>query len=931
MRIYAGLLLATTCLLAPAAALAGDEVLYGETPDWVSEATLTAAGIEDGPPELLADWQHRIEHGVVYSYSDRAVRIDNPQALMQENTLNLSWLPDKGDLTIHRLEILRDGEVIDLAEGGADFDVIRREQGLEMQLLDGELTATLPIPGLHVGDVLRVAYTVSTDDQALGEETQVTQYIPSKPWLVGMGRTIVSWPAGEEIFWRAEEHVGLADPVLRDGYRYLTVEFPLEEGADMPLDAPSRYYRPDVLRVGSFSGWNELSRVMAPHYYSAARVEEGGAIAREAAEIMEATADPLERTAMAVRLVQDEISYLLDGLDGGNYLPQTAEETWQQRYGDCKAKSVLLLALLQEMGIEAEPVLVVSQGGDALPQLLPLPADFDHVIVHARIGGADYWLDGTSAGTRLGNIADVPPFYHALPLRPGGADLMPMTQREKAQPNMVMSGEVDHSAGVDFPLLFKVDVRVFGPQSLPIRALVDQNNPDMLRKMASTFNGAGMEGGLISSIDVSYDEAAGAGLISIEGVANSEFVWEDGKLTVGVDQSLSEFDFNPDRARPEWRNIPVATQGPFRTKVEAAMLLPEGGKGFAFAGPTEIDGAYGNTRIVSSSSLSNGTVRSTGEAILTLGEIAAADLPEAKRAARRLESATAELVAPADVTWRWELDDAARREKARPIVAAYDAARDYAEDDDYRPLTSKARFLASIYDYQAALGAYDTLVDEAPSVATLWERASVYESLGRRPDAIADLQSAYDLEPSNGTAFYLAKLLAYDGRADEAFALLDSLPVGEADRISYADARAMVSGLDGDTGSALALLAEEVERKPENSQVLNADCWFRGLFNVALESALGQCTRAVERADNAVAALDSRAMVRYRLGDYDAAIADLDAALALAPGLAPSRYLRGIVRLRNGDPAGREDVETALRMAPELADVYGRHGVKPIS
>src|SRR5690606_38939405 len=121
------------------------------------------------------------------------------------------------------------------------------------------------------------------------------------------------------------------------------------------------------------------------------------------------------------------------------------------------------------------------------------------------------------------------------------------------------------------------------------------------------------------------------------------------------------------------------------------------------------------------------------------------------------------------------------------------------------------------------------------------------------------------------------------------------------------------------------------ERKPENSQVLNADCWFRGLFNVALESALGQCTRAVERADNAVAALDSRAMVRYRLGDYDAAIADLDAALALAPGLAPSRYLRGIVRLRNGDPAGREDIETALRMAPELAEVYGRHGVKPVS
>jgi hypothetical protein len=33
---------------------------------------------------------------------------------MSENQISLSWLPDKGDLTIHRLEIRRGGEVIDL-------------------------------------------------------------------------------------------------------------------------------------------------------------------------------------------------------------------------------------------------------------------------------------------------------------------------------------------------------------------------------------------------------------------------------------------------------------------------------------------------------------------------------------------------------------------------------------------------------------------------------------------------------------------------------------------------------------------------------------------------------------------------------------------------------------------------------------------------
>jgi Flp pilus assembly protein TadD len=155
------------------------------------------------------------------------------------------------------------------------------------------------------------------------------------------------------------------------------------------------------------------------------------------------------------------------------------------------------------------------------------------------------------------------------------------------------------------------------------------------------------------------------------------------------------------------------------------------------------------------------------------------------------------------------------------------------------------------------------------------------------------------------------------------------LPVREDDRIGYADARATVTGLSGDTGEALALLADEVAGKPENSEVLNAECWFRGLFNVELESAVGSCTRAVERSDQPMAALDSRAMVQFRLGNYDAALADLDAVLKLAPAIADSRYLRGVVRLKNGDRAGREDIETALRMSPQLAAFYARHGVAP--
>jgi tetratricopeptide (TPR) repeat protein len=922
-------------MFAPINVLAADKVLVGEAPAWVSQADFDAADAKRGPAELIADFQHRLEGGVVRSYYDRAVRIDNSQTLMEQNTFSVGWLPDKGDLTVHRLEIYRDGTVIDLLADGAEFEIIRREQGLESRLLDGELTATLPIPGLRVGDVLRTAYSVSLDDQALGDEVQVLQYLGSKPWRVGMGRVIVSWPESEQIAWRAEDSAHVGEPELRDDYRYVTVSLPLDEPREVPMDAPARYQRPAMLRVGSFADWRELSRVMAPHYTAAAAVTRDGDVAAQAAAIMRQARDPLERAALATRLVQDKVSYLLNGLDGGNYLPQKAEFTWDKRYGDCKAKSVLLLALLRRMDIEAEPVLVASAGGDALPELLPLPGDFDHVIVRATINGSDYWLDGTSTATRLSNISDVPPFYYALPLRAEGADLLPMTQRDRVVPDMRMSITSDHSAGVDFPQLFTVSMEVAGPGGAMVEAMADADDPDdpeQRRRIASSFTESnGFEGGVITSLDVFYDKERALGRIVIKGISPPGFKWQDGKVLLDLDTSAGNSSFNPDRARPEWRDIPVATPGTSYVQMDLTVLLPEGGTGFSLAGPARRETEFANTRLTTATSLAGDKVRAQIELRQSLGEIGPGDIAEAKRNALRSQASSTELVAPAKVRWRWDFDESQRQSRATPILAAFDQAAELAMEDDYRPLIQKALFLESIYEYEDALAAYDSLIEKSPSAWAHLRRSSVLLALGRSADAITDIEASYDFEPNNPTAFSLARELAYAGRANEALELLDTLPVTEDERIAYADTRATVTGLLGDTGAALTLIAEQLAGKPENSQVLNADCWFRGLFNVALENAMGSCTRAVERADQPVAALDSRAMVQFRLGNYDAAIADLDTVLTLAPGTAESRYLRGVARLKKGDGDGQEDIATALRMSPRLAEFYGRHGVGPAS
>src|SRR3546814_8269245 len=98
------------------------------------------------------------------------------------------------------------------------------------------------------------------------------------------------------------------------------------------------------------------------------------------------SSDLLDRASAALKLVQRDVRYIYVGLGNGNLTPATAEETCQRRYGDCKGKTALLMALLARLGIEAEAVLANNSGGDeGLDGQLPNPGMCDHVLVRARI------------------------------------------------------------------------------------------------------------------------------------------------------------------------------------------------------------------------------------------------------------------------------------------------------------------------------------------------------------------------------------------------------------------------------------------------------------------------------------------------------------------------------------------------------------------
>src|SRR4051794_5438442 len=162
-------LLGTAALLS-SGAQAADKPAIGPVPAWVKPVALPTppAGSDQTPVKiLLQDEQVSYETGSASVYFETAYRIQTPQGLAGAGNISIPWRPDKDLVTVHKLQIRRGDQVIDVLASGQTFTVLRREQNLENAVLDGVLTATIQPEGLQVGDVIDFAASITSSDPVL--------------------------------------------------------------------------------------------------------------------------------------------------------------------------------------------------------------------------------------------------------------------------------------------------------------------------------------------------------------------------------------------------------------------------------------------------------------------------------------------------------------------------------------------------------------------------------------------------------------------------------------------------------------------------------------------------------------------------------------------------------------------------------------------
>ncbi len=912
-------------------ALAEDTVLTGPAPTWAKPAPPLDIKALPQRSNVVPrfDEQVRVEGNTVTAFFDTATLVSSPEQLAKLGTFSIGWQPAHGAVTVHNLEIMRGDKVIDVLQGGAGFTVLRREAGLEQQIVDGQLTAVKHIEGLQIGDVLRMAVSVSDRDDVLGGNVQDAMILLPAPVQAGFGRARLVWQRNRPLNWKGLMPGITATPKPIDGqWTELEIPLPTPKLPEMPKNMPSRFTPLPLVQFSSFADWNAVAKVMAPRYEVKGAIAPGSELAARIDAIAARSNDPLRRMADALQMVQDEVRYQLMALGNGNYVPQTPADTWAKRYGDCKAKTVLLLAVLDRLGIAAEPVLANSQRGDAVAQTLPSAAAFDHVFVRAKVAGEDFWLDGTMLGSRLADIRDVPRFGYVLPLFAEKAELLALPNRANARPAVDVYIAYDMTGGPHLPAPYRMTVRYSGPSAERYRVAegvgFDSRLEDFAEKSAKQWTDSETIGKPTST----YDPVAAVWTLAFDGVAYPDWAYSDGHYRLSRTPALG-VNFDASRDRSSWRSIPALIADPWTARSHISISFPAGDVAISGTEPRTltVPGVEWKRAFSSSAGrlVEEIVSRETGE------EIAPGQISGTGKSIDDETGRAAHIELPASYPMRWVDVPGKRSAPAVKKVRAVFDQRVAAAPEEAERFGDRAWFEQRLLDRAASEADYSRAIALDPTANRYLSRANLRAERGDHAGALADARAAYELEEGNEEVRdRLAAELAENGQLDKALELLPEAPdFTTDDGLTDYIQRINLLETGNQHDAAMQLLDAALEKRGSSAELRNTRCWFSALRNRDIEAALDDCNRAIELSSEPAGFLDSRGMVHFRAGRLEKAQADYEAALALSPDMASALFMYGLVLDRLGKKAeATASIQAARTEYPDIEHFYARFGIK---
>ena len=535
----------------------------GPAPSWVDPIAAPSAATTDltGQDTEYLLYERQIRRSNDLSrYKHIVIRVLTPHGVKEESQLEIDFEPYQR-LVVHSIRVIRNGVAHD-ALRKARRETIQKENDLERQLLSGTLTAVIILDDVRVGDVIEYSYTIDGENPIFaGKYSGALDVGFEVP--VRLVRHRVVWPASRTLRARG---VGISlEPrvIERGAEREYIWERRNVAAIDRDDDAPPWNNPYPWIQLSEWGSWQEVRQWAAGLYDRSISSALRGQI-----EDWKQMPDVEERVAAALRFVQDDVRYLGIELGPNSHRPHPPSEVFDRRFGDCKDKAGLLVAILGSLGIEAHPALVATEYRQTAESHLPSPLVFDHVIVRATVSGHVVWLDATDSLQR-GPVLDMaaPPFERALVLDDSAKDLERIPRWSPTKPGIAETETYtvrDYASPVD--LVVTTEWR--GPRADHMRhVLASESRDDLLKKYQNYYAAEMPRIEAVAPLDV-FDDAFADVIQLTEHYRIPDF-WKGTRHDFSFDLLVDDIRAPKTRLRamPLWLRHPVDEQHTIRVKL----------------------------------------------------------------------------------------------------------------------------------------------------------------------------------------------------------------------------------------------------------------------------------------------------------------------------------------------------------------------------
>ena len=236
------------------------------------------------------------------------------------------------------------------------------------------------IPRLGVGTIVTYEYVIIEE----GETSLFQEFLFQNQEPVIDSRLLVEVPEGWELNYAS---LWIKEPNHTPGSRtYLWQINNMDFEPDEPLSPPKSFLEKKVIfncfekedNGGEyFSSWPIASRWCNEFFIDVAEVDDE--IETLNNQITSGCNTSEDKLVAIAEFVQDKIRYVAIEIGKNKWIPREASVTCSNRYGDCKDKTALMMALLSASGINSYPVLVGSD--KPIFKSVTSPYQFNHAII----------------------------------------------------------------------------------------------------------------------------------------------------------------------------------------------------------------------------------------------------------------------------------------------------------------------------------------------------------------------------------------------------------------------------------------------------------------------------------------------------------------------------------------------------------------------